>query len=248
MKRHIPNLITAMNVFCGSVAAIFAALNRFDLAAGFVVAGIIFDFFDGMAARALRVKSELGVQLDSLADVITSGLVPGIVMFQLLRMSGTGGWNATWIREAGLSGKWMDLNIPWIAFLGFLITIASAYRLAKFNLDENQVDSFIGLPTPANALWIISLPLILMYQGSPFLDNLILNPWFLVGATLLSAYLLNSDIRLFSLKIGGSRSNIPKYLFLGISAILLIFLRYLAVPLIVLLYIVVSMVLEWRRA
>ncbi len=244
MKRQIPNVITVLNVFCGSVAAVFASLNRFDLAAALVVAGIVFDFFDGLVARALRVKSELGIQLDSLADMITSGLVPGIVMFQLLRMSGTAGWNPIGIGDTGLSGKWTDLDLPLIAFSGFLITMASAYRLAKFNLDKNQVDSFIGLPTPANALWIISLPLILMHQGSAFLDNLILNPWFLIGATLLSAYLLNSDIRLFSLKFTrkDAKSQVPRYLFLGLSALLLVGLRFLAVPLIVVLYIVISLI------
>ena len=136
MKRHIPNLITLLNVFCGCIATVFAVLNRLELAAIFVFLGIFFDFFDGLAARALNVKSELGLQLDSLADVITSGLVPGIVMFQLLGMSMTGGWNAGDMfgyhsSEYGLSTIFHPLPL-----LGFLVTLASAYRLAKFNIDE----------------------------------------------------------------------------------------------------------------
>jgi len=145
MKKHIPNVITLLNVFCGCVATVFAVLNRLELAAVFVFLGIIFDFFDGLAARALNVKSELGLQLDSLADVITSGLVPGIAMFQLLAMSSTGGWNTGLNPPSQQDSFWLGLDIYPIAFLGFLITLASAYRLAKFNIDENQASSFIGL-------------------------------------------------------------------------------------------------------
>ena len=244
MKRHIPNLITLLNVFCGSVAAVFAVLNQLELAAFFVFLGIIFDFFDGMAARILDVKSDLGLQLDSLADVITSGLVPGIVMFQLLGMSMSGGWNLDISPEAANDTFWVGLKVAPLPFIGFLITLASAYRLAKFNLDENQVSSFIGLPTPANALLILSLPLILLYQNNDFLNSMILNQWFLIGVTLLSTYLLNSKLELFALKFNtwSFKENSQRYFFLIGSLVLLMTLKYLAIPAIIIFYILSSVV------
>lgn len=244
MKRHIPNLITLLNVFCGCVATVFAVLNQLELAAFFVFLGIIFDFFDGLAARILDVKSELGLQLDSLADMITSGLVPGIVMFQLLNMPVDGGWNRT------LSAEWTNdtfmiaLRGGALPFLGFVITLASAYRLAKFNIDENQVSSFIGLPTPANALLILSLPLILLNQNSDFLNAIILNQWFLIGMTILSAYLLNSKIELFALKFNNwsFQDNALRYIFIIVSLVLLITMKFLAVPIIIAFYILSSII------
>ena len=192
MKKHLPNLITLLNLLCGCIAVVFAMMNRLEMAALFVFLGIFFDFFDGLLARMLEVTSDIGVQLDSLADVVTSGLVPGIVMFQLLNMAQSGGWNL------GLFGA--DTNVSTISLFGFLITLASAYRLANFNVDEEQTASFRGLPTPANALLILSFPLILIYQNNDVLNEIILNQWFLIGVTILSAFLLNSRIPLFALK------------------------------------------------
>ncbi|WP_273566361.1 CDP-alcohol phosphatidyltransferase family protein [Maribacter halichondriae] len=243
MKRHISNLITLMNVFCGCVAVVFAVLNQLELAATFMFLGIIFDFFDGLAARILDVKSDLGLQLDSLADVITSGLVPGIVMFQLLGMSMSGGWNIDLSSEMADSTFWVGLKVAPLPFIGFLITMASAYRLAKFNLDEDQQDSFVGLPTPANALLIVSLPLILLYHNNDFLNGIILNQWFLIGMTLLSCYLLNSKIELFALKFKNwsFKDNALRYIFIIISLVLLVTMQFLAVPIIIVFYIVSSL-------
>ena len=243
MKRYIPNLITLLNVFCGCVATVFAVLNQLELAALFVFLGIIFDFFDGFAARILNVRSEIGLQLDSLADMITSGLVPGIVMFQLLAMSIKGGWNIT----EGAFGPYMEIFSNWngntiLPFFGFLITMASAYRLAKFNIDENQASSFIGLPTPANALLILSLPLILFHHSIDGLNNIILNQWFLIGMTILSAFLLNSKIELFALKFKNwsFKDNALRYIFIIVSLVLLVTMQYLAVPIIIAFYILSS--------
>ncbi len=249
MKRHIPNFITLLNVFCGCVATVFAVLNQLELAALFVFLGIFFDFFDGLAARALNVKSELGVQLDSLADMITSGLVPGIVMFQLLNMAVSGGWNTTLNDNFdSIFNNIGGFSFNFISLSGFLITMASAYRLAKFNVDENQQDSFIGLPTPANALLILSLPLILIYHGNDFLNDIILNQWFLFGLTLLSCYLLNSKIELFALKFEnwGFKDNAHRYIFIIISLVLLLTMKFMAVPIIVAFYILGSMVMNMR--
>lgn len=243
MKKHIPNFITLMNVFCGCVAAMFAVLNRLEIAAIFVALGIFFDFFDGLAARVLDVKSELGLQLDSLADMITSGLVPGIVMFQLLAMSQTSGWGdgSHFFME---SGELQFIHL--LPFIGFVITMASAYRLAKFNIDENQTSSFIGLPTPANALLILSLPLILLYQNNEFLNSVILNQWFLIILTFVSAYLLNANLPLFALKFKNTsfKDNAMRYIFLIISLVLIITMKFMAIPLIILFYVVSSIIQE----
>ncbi|MFS4449555.1 CDP-alcohol phosphatidyltransferase family protein [Maribacter sp. 2307UL18-2] len=244
MKRHIPNFITLLNVFCGCVATVFAVLNQLELAAVFVCLGILFDFFDGLAARVLDVRSELGLQLDSLADVITSGVVPGIVMFQLLGMSMSGGWNVDMSAQASDATFWVGLKVAPLPFFGFLITMASAYRLAKFNIDANQTSSFIGLPTPANTLLIISLPLILIYQNNDLLNGIILNQWFLIAMTILSAVLLNSNIKLFALKFKNwnFQDNALRYIFIIISLVLLVTFRFLAVPIIIAFYIVSSVI------
>ncbi|SHJ27919.1 CDP-alcohol phosphatidyltransferase family protein [Pseudozobellia thermophila] len=243
MRKFIPNLITLLNVFCGCIATVFAVSNQLELAAVFVFLGIFFDFFDGLAARLLGVQSELGVQLDSLADMITSGLVPGIVMFQLLGMSMTGGWNADSLTQSIPSAWGFSGSFGALPFFGFLITLASAYRLAKFNIDENQVSSFIGLPTPANTLLILSLPLILFNQNNDVLNAIILNQWFLIGLTLLSAYLLNAKIALFALKFKnwGFKDNAVRYVFIIVSLVLLTTLGYLAVPFIIAFYVLLSL-------
>ncbi len=248
MKRHIPNIITLLNVFCGCVATLFAVLNQFEYAALFVFLGIIFDFFDGLVARLLDVKSELGLQLDSLADLITSGLVPGIVMFQLLSLSS---WNVHSIRSIKNPGIAWDWNIDTILpFFGFIITMASAYRLAKFNIDENQTSSFIGLPTPANALLILSLPLILKNHAEVGLNELLLNQWFLIAVTILSAFLLNSNFELFALKFKNwtFKDNALRYIFIIISVVLLISIKFLAVPLIIAFYILSSLLKGKEKA
>lgn len=238
--KYIPNLITLLNVLFGSVAAVFAVLNRLEWAAIFFILGVLCDFADGLVARRLGVQSELGIQLDSLADMITSGLVPGLVMCQLLAMSVNAGWNAdSFFAEALDQEGWWG---AWFPFAGLLITLSAALRLARFNIDENQVNSFIGLPTPANALMILSLPLILMYNGSEFTNTLILNPWFLSGLTLLSAYLLNSPLELFALKFDNYsfRDNSIKYIFIILSLVMVLTLQFLAIPLIVIFYVLTS--------
>ena len=235
MKQNIPNFITLLNLFSGCIAVVFAVMNQLEFAAVFMFLGILFDFLDGFAARILKVSSELGVQLDSLADMVTSGVVPGIVMFQLLNMAQKGGWN--------LDVFGMHSEVGILPLFGFLITLASAYRLANFNLDENQVSSFRGLPTPANALLVVSLPLILLNQNNEIVNGLILNQWFLISFTILSVFLLNSKIELFALKFKGTdfKENGIKYLFLIGSLVLLLTLKFLAIPAIITLYILTSL-------
>ncbi len=242
MIRHLPQLLTLLNVFSGCIAVVFAVMNELHLAALFVIIGIFFDFFDGLAARKLNAQSELGIQLDSLADMVTCGVVPGIIMFQLLGMSQTGGWNVADFNPVLREGPLQFESL--IPFAGFLITLSSAYRLARFNIDEDQLTSFIGLPTPANALLIISFPLILLYQGNDSLNTLILNPWFLMIVTVLSSVLLNANIPLFALKFKNwsFRDNGLRYVFIAVSLVLLMTMKYLAISAIVVFYVLSSLV------
>lgn len=242
MKRYIPNALTLLNLFCGCIAVIFAVSNNFVSAALFVFLGIFFDFFDGFAARKLNVQSELGLQLDSLADMVTSGLVPGIVMFKLISMSADFSYNRTigrmWDVDSFFDGL---LFIP-EAFLGLAITLASAYRLAKFNIDTDQQSYFKGLPTPANALLILSLPLIMKFQNNDVINSIILNKWFLIGLTVFSCWILNSNIKLFALKFKdwSFKNNATRYIFILLCIVLLIVLQFAAIPIIILLYISMS--------
>ncbi len=238
MKNHIPNALTLLNVLSGSIAVVFAVRNEWEVTAGFVLAGLIFDFLDGFSARALKVQSKLGLQLDSLADVITFGLVPGIVLYQLIGMS-LGANSEINTSEAGAALTLSDM----LPFVGFAVTLSSALRLGRFNIDEKQVSSFIGLPTPANALLIVSLPMILLFNGSDALNRIILEPWFLLGLTALSTLLLNAPIPLFALKFKSwdFKSNALRYLFLGVSLICIGTMKFLSVPVIILIYILSSL-------
>ncbi len=226
MKSYIPHFITLLNLFSGCVAVIFALEGNMKLTALFVCLGIFFDFFDGLLARKLNVASELGVQLDSLADMVTSGLVPGLVLFHLL----------------GLAPQlsWETYNL--LPYFGLLVTLASAFRLAKFNISTNQSDAFIGLPTPANALLIISLPLILEYQHSDAINVIILNPWFLIVLTLVSCYLLNAPIKLIALKFKtwNFKDNASRYILIILSLVLLAIFQFAGIPLVIIAYILLS--------
>jgi len=245
MKKHIPNLITLLNLFCGSVAVIFAVEDNLLMAAIFVMLGIVFDFFDGFAARLLDVKSELGLQLDSLADMVTSGVVPGIVIFKLFEKT-TGSF--PYALDFSTS-EWNDGTISFLPLIGLLVILASCYRLANFNIDTRQTDSFIGLPTPANTLFILSLPLVLMTNNVVWIDELILNKWFLIALTIFSCYMLNAEIPLFSLKMKtyGFKENAVKYIFLILSVLLLVFLQFLAIAVIIVLYVLISVISNMKK-
>ena len=231
MKKQLPNFITLCNLFCGTVAIIFAVRGMLDCAALFVAIGIFFDFFDGFFARLLHVKSEMGLQLDSLADMVTSGVVPGIAMFQLLSSS-------TYVLET--EGTFSML----LPYMGLFISLGSAYRLANFNIDTRQSTGFIGLPTPANTMFILSLPLILQYQSTEIVVFFLRNTWVLLGITLLSTYMLNANISLFALKFKdySLKNNIVKYVFLVVCLLLLLVLKVIAIPFIILLYIFLSLI------
>lgn len=236
IKSQIPNIITLLNLFSGCIAIVFASQSQFELAFLFVCLGIFLDFFDGFFARMFKVQSELGLQLDSLADMVTSGVTPGFVMFQmLLKTSG---------EESVINIHSWDNSVMLLPFLGFIITLGACYRLANFNIDTRQTDSFIGLPTPANTLFIMSLPLVMQYGTIESVNSLLHNPYVLLVITLLSAYIMNAEIPLFSLKIKQFNwsKNALQVFFLTFSLILLVLLRYLAIPLIILSYVILSVV------
>ena len=192
VKKHIPNAITCCNLFSGCVACVMAFNGRFDLAMLFIVLGAVFDFFDGLVARLLGVSSPLGVQMDSLADDITFGLAPATVIFSFMR---------------GLEypSSFLADVLPYLAFL---IAVFSACRLAKFNIDERQTTSFIGLATPPNAIFWASLVCWLHGMTLPTWA-----PWVLLAGSLLSCYLLVSEIPFFSFKSAGqSKKHIVIFL------------------------------------
>lgn len=225
IKKHIPNSITLLNLFCGCIAMVFVSKQNFEMAFFFVFLGIFFDFFDGFFARLFKVTGELGLQLDSLADMVTSGVVPGYVMYFLL-----------------LNGQQDISNSPYIPFLGFIITLGSCYRLAFFNIDTRQTESFIGLPTPANSLFILSLPLVISYSDSFFILELLTSQWVLLLITAFSAYILNAEIPLFSLKIKKFtfKDNSLQIIFLTLSVLLLVFFHYAGVPMVIIGYVLLS--------
>jgi len=242
MTKHIPNLVTLFNLAAGCIACILVIQGHLVQGAFFVFLGISFDFLDGLLARVLNAQSELGLQLDSLADVVTSGVVPGLVMYKLLvlslNVSGDLIDTAHWSSDEMLI-TFNDL----LPFLALLIPMASAYRLARFNLDDDQQYYFKGLPTPANALLIMSLPMILEYQNSDVINAQVLNPWVLVVLTLVSAFLLNAPLKLFSLKFKSYdfSSNGYRYIFMVMCLVLLLIFKFAAIPLIILLYILMSL-------
>ncbi len=223
IKKHIPNAITCANLFSGCIGIVYAFNGALETAAYFVLLSGIFDFFDGFAARLLNVKSNIGKDLDSLADMVSFGFLPGVVMYQLLSQS--------------------DYTLSYLPYLAFIITVFSALRLAKFNNDTRQTEDFIGLNTPMNTLFIVSLPFIQKDYPSVINSTLLL-----IALTALLSWLLVSEIRIFSLKFSSTSwaQNKIKYIFLIISALLIPFLKFAAVPFILVLYIGLS-ILHFRR-
>jgi CDP-diacylglycerol--serine O-phosphatidyltransferase len=238
IKKHLPNLITLLNLSAGLLAVIAIFKGYYDEAFIFVCLGIFFDFWDGFLARKLHVSGELGLQLDSLADMVTSGVVPGLMMFRLIEtiQNTQPQYNVT--EETFYMGV--------VPYFGFLITIASAYRLANFNIDKRQIDSFIGLPTPANALFIMSIPMIQYFDAYTWVTNLLNNPFVLMFITFISAYFLNANIPLFSLKLksfGWAAAKL-QYLFMGFAILLFLLLDFIAIPIIVLSYVLLSVIIN----
>lgn len=231
MKKQIPNFLTCLNLFCGCVAAVMIFRNRLDMTSYFVLLAAFFDLLDGMIARRVGSNPHFGKQIDSLADMVTFGFIPGAILFKLLQMSELNNFiSSTEIRR-------------FVQFLPFVLTIFSAIRLAKFNIDTRQTVSFIGLPTPASTLVVISLPMILIQHPGRF-DSIILNPVFLLVLTGVLSYLLVAELPLFSLKFKNFdfKSNVFQYILILSSIVLLAIFNLAATPIIIILYVLLSLV------
>lgn len=230
MKRHIPNALTCANLLCGCIGIVEVFHNNMLLSCALIGVAAVFDFLDGFAARLLRVTSDIGKELDSLADVTTFGVLPSIIIYQLLMRSIP------------------DISGIWIANFAFLIAIASAVRLAKFNIDPRQSDSFIGVPTPANAILIASIPFILN-EYEVVVGQLIVNTTNLLVFTAIMSYLLVCELPLFALKFKsfGWQGNEVRFSFLVLSAIFVVLWGVIAIPLIIFLYILISAGLHFSK-
>ena len=232
VKKQIPNLITLMNLGSGVFAILAATENQMGIAIAFILLAAVFDFLDGLAARALHVISDIGKQLDSLADLVSFGVAPAFLSMALLKLLLFGSPNYP---------EMLALSDALILFSPVLIPLFSAYRLAKFNIDTRQTNHFHGLPTPANALFFTAFALIYLFQPAYKLWLEGLTSIFPI-IVLIFCVLMISDFRMFSLKFKdwGIGKNKFRYLFLGGSAILLISLHAIAIPMVIVLYIVMS--------
>ena len=248
--KQLPNLFTLLNLIFGCMAIVFALQTenisiysneefissfsipeKLSVAALFLFAAAVVDFLDGFVARLLKASSAMGKQLDSLSDVVSFGVAPGVILYQLLRMS--------FMREE----NGLDVTILWL-LPAFIFSAAAAYRLAKFNLDNSQQVAFKGVPTPAAGLLIASFPLILHY-GSGFISisQYLINKYVLYAVIVTTSWLMVSNLPLMALKFNdySIKNNLPKYILLGIGLVATLLLKWLAVPIIFIAYIILSL-------
>ena len=248
ITKHIPNTITCLNLFSGCIACVMAFQGQYFYAALFIYLSAIFDFFDGLTARTFNAYSGIGKELDSLSDMVSFGVAPGIILF-------------SWLK--GITPD--DSFLPYTAFL---IPVFSALRLAKFNVDTRQTYSFIGLPTPANAIFIASLislidlpvlvdintKMIFITPLASLLDrdfvlNILSNSWIITALILILSFLLISNLPMFSLKFENLtwKDNKTCYIFLILSFVLWMIFLWTAIPLIIILFILMSLFLHWIK-
>lgn len=249
--KQIPNLFTLLNLIFGCFAIVCILQNgiaiqynaegaqfvdvpeQIALASAFIGLAALIDFLDGFVARLFNASSEMGKQLDSLADVVSFGVAPAMIMYQLLRFA----YART---ETGIEVSTL-LLAP-----AFLIAAAAAYRLAKFNLDASQQYGFKGVPTPAAGLLIASFPLIYWYSSSETITNILLNPWVLYGIIVLVSWLMVSNLPLMALKFKEKTvaANMPKIILLVVAIIAAVLLKWLAVPVVFIAFILLSLLLK----
>ncbi len=232
--------MTLGNLLCGCLGIVFVFEGNLLFASYLIFIAGILDFLDGFVARLLKQHSEIGKQLDSLADMVTFGVLPSFIIAKLMQKS---------LNKDSLLATFVPSDIishiaplPLLAYISFILALFSCLRLAKFNIDTRQSESFIGVPTPANAFVVAAFPLIINFN--PEYAFIIQNQYFLIGYTLIMSYLLISEIPLFALKFKSFswNDNKIKYIFLILSVILLVVLQFVAIPLIIFLYIVMSIV------
>lgn len=233
MKAIIPNLLTLANLGAGCIAILSVVKGDFTLAAILLLVALVCDFLDGFVARLLKVHSELGKQLDSLADMVTFGVLPGFVLFKLFEMAKFGS----------------EPIAEWVPYLAFLVPLFSALRLAKFNIDTRQSDFFIGLPTPAHALFIFSIALVIQQTENENIRQLLLHPFFLSAITIVGSLLLVAELPLIALKFKNYRfkENAGRFILIAASIALLLILRVRALAFIIPLYLVLSLIFKPTR-
>ena len=231
MIKHIPNAITCCNLLSGCISIVLMC-NGYAVAAGAMIfVAAIFDFFDGFAARLLKAYSPLGAQLDSLSDVVSFGVAPSFIVYHYLQLSSV---------SLLVSG----FNI--VPFAAFFLAVFAELRLAKFNIDDRQTTSFIGLPTPAMGLFVASLPFTLKNDFIAFMGNLMTNVYFLFAIIIVFSLLMVSEIPFFSLKIRNLKfkENIHIYILTIFAVVSFIFLGFAAIPLVMLFYIIEAVLIR----
>ncbi|TXB62525.1 CDP-alcohol phosphatidyltransferase family protein [Phaeodactylibacter luteus] len=227
MKKHIPNLITLANLFLGCCAVVSILAGQYMAGFWFILGAVLADYADGLVARLLGVYSDLGKELDSIADMVSFGVAPGAIYYMLL-LSASG--------QEGAEG------LQWAAAPGFLVSAFSGYRLAKFNLDDRQTDGFIGLPTPSSTMFAAGLMLIYTLDSYGIGHGVVASPYPLYAIIVLQSYLLIAEVPMFALKFKSLRwaGNEVKFIFAGIAALLLIIIREAAFSAVVALYVIFS--------
>ena len=251
--KQIPNIFTLFNLFFGCIAIVLTlqtetvilysneeftnSVNipeKLAFAAFFIFASAVVDFLDGFVARLFNVCSEMGKQLDSLADVVSFGVAPGVILYQLLRIS--------WMREQ----NGLDIPIVWL-LPAFILSCAAAYRLAKFNVDTTQQFAFKGVPTPGIGLLVASFPLMLHYGGGLIdINQWLINKWVLYALIVLLSWLMVSNLPILSLKFKDYtlKTNLPKVILLGVAVLSIPILHWLAIPVIFIAYIILSLLFK----
>ena len=239
MKKIIPSFLTILNLICGCFAIALAFQFQFEAVLILVCLGNFFDFLDGFAARALNSVTNFGKHLDSITDVITSGVVPGVVVFQLFKLSG----NKVSDFEVLIFGYDLTFSLSLISFIAFIITIGSAIRLSKFNTSIGN-DEFIGLPTPANAIFFSALPVLINSELFIESKEIFLNNYFLITSILFSVFLMNAQFRLFSLSISFEdfKSNIYQFSLIIISIPILFYFQLGGFAVVVLVYLLLNII------
>ena len=237
MIKHIPNLITCLNLASGLISILLVMNGNVELASWFILLAMLFDFFDGFAARFLNAYSEMGKELDSLADLVSFGVAPGLIIYSLL-ITGINNSSSDFFLNH------IDLSIAIVIVITSFMAICAALRLAKFNIDPEQSTSFKGLPTPANALVVISLIISARYSSSEMLKNILESPMVLIIISLSLSLLMVSRVNLLSLKFKsyGIKGNESRYLLIAVSVIGLILAGLAALPFIIPFYIIISII------
>ncbi|MDO9614664.1 MAG: CDP-alcohol phosphatidyltransferase family protein [Bacteroidota bacterium] len=231
----VPNAITALNLVSGSLAVFFAVDGQLGWASVFILVAAVFDFLDGFAARLLKAYSSIGKELDSLADMVSFGLAPAAIVFTMLEYT-----------LFGINQPIQDIDANWsqwiVLFTSLVIPVAGAFRLAKFNTDDRQSEQFLGMPIPANAIFFASLGLILELGTNLSVQSVILNKYVLLTSIFVCSFLMVSELPMFSMKFKNLhlKENAIRFLVLGSTVLMLIFLQVYALPLIIIWYVLLS--------